>query len=238
MTEASDLEVLSRTALGALRTIPWDVIERILDEFEPCSASVRAAIRTQLADIGPFYSFAESYAASQPNLTTQKQRLLQIADTARKLRMLLAGEPMLDNVLGSGQSHGSTHLIGWDDLDRRKVAYMVDWDEVDRRQTAVLSILRDLETGADNLRRNQPLLELLRGDPGPSGRGRSVERLRIWEPVLQMWVDAGKRLGTSDCKPIRRIISLIHEALGISAPKDGAVQQAIRDFSRGHSRSR
>jgi hypothetical protein len=45
------------------------------------------------------------------------------------------------------------------------------------------------------------------------------------------WTALGRRVGYSEKGPVLRFIRIIHEALGIPAPKPSAVRQAIDDFN-------
>ena len=71
---------------------------------------------------------------------------------------------------------------------------------------------------------------------------KSVERLWIWEEVLQTWHLLGNKVGYSEgmkvdddlyVGPILRVIRTIHEALGLSSPRPHSIRQTIRDFQRG-----
>jgi hypothetical protein len=141
-------------------------------------------------------------------------RLHQIARLARRLRLLAENEPFIFMALISAEQHfpGAAQ---------------------EARQTFA-DTLRRVETTATKQAENFDFMRRMREWHGPEksrATGKSAERRFIWERTFELWTALGRRVGYSDDGPVLRFIRIIHEALGIPAPKPSAVRQAIDDFN-------
>ena len=59
---------------------------------------------------------------------------------------------------------------------------------------------------------------------------KSAERLLIWEPIFDLWLRAGGKLGFAEHGPIIRILRSVHRGLSLKPPNLNSVKQAIRNY--------
>jgi hypothetical protein len=149
-------------------------------------------------------------------------RLRQIASLSKRLRPLMEQEPTMFLSLVTPEEHGGNAVA-------------------EAREKLSATLMR-METTARKLADNPDRLRSMRGDErlGPNKAGatrKSLERRLIWEPTFELWTALDRRVGYSEDGPILRFIGIIHDALGIPAPKPSAVRQAIDDFN-GRARSK
>lgn len=191
----------------------------LLDEFGITDAGPQAPLASLLRDIS-YQMWALPHIERRLGPSAQhRDRLLELAILAKRMRPLLLAEPLLDNLL---------LLPSPDSEDLGK----------ERKVTEeFLGRLRHLEELAGHLARDQKALQGWRyercfPDHVIRESAKSLPRRVIWEPVLKLWRAQGRRLGYSRDGPIMRVLATIHGACGIEPPRAESVRQTIRDLQK------
>lgn len=163
--------------------------------------------------------FTLSCSSNAP-LGEHQANLADISKFAKELGRLLRGEPLKWDLL--------EHPL---ELKRdRKKRRAKDLPSIE----IFLDALSAIEVRASCLAKSKETLQELRFSGIPiRATTKSPKRQYIWEPVFEFWLNTGRRLGYSHKGPIVRVLSVIHNALEIEAPKPASVRQAMIDFNKG-----
>jgi len=106
--------------------------------------------------------------------------------------------------------------------------------EADNWEEDVAHVLDLSGRAADRLAKDSGALRRARFGP----EAPNVARKEIWEPVLALLRKLERPVGFSKSGPVLEIIKIIHEALGLEAPRLESVRTAIKEFNEGAARKR
>lgn len=182
------------------------------------------AVQDELADIVSHYGVHRYWYldASKTSLTDQKRRLETISSTARKLRQLMAADPLRFTLC-----HREVGMFG----QSGPLARDVNWDAMEADLTKVELEARALLDSPDRLAKKRRMVD----------SGFSPERALIWEPVFELVKLRHGKVPASRDGRVFQTIELIHATIAmtqeyahIQAPEPESVYSAIRSFnSRG-----
>jgi hypothetical protein len=185
-----------------------------------------AALCDITEDYGIFAEFERQHGPFGPHL----RRLAEIGKLAKRLGRLLAAEPLDWRLMWPSVTPKNY------DFRAEIMNYELHCEAAEMLAHTVQEALASIEQVVTPLAANPDQLRRWRYDKsmGPeksAATGKSAERRFIWEPTFELWVRLGHSVGYSENGPVMRFLRVVHEALGIPAPKGNAVRQAIDDFN-------
>ncbi|MBM1172659.1 hypothetical protein [Microvirga arabica] len=101
----------------------------------------------------------------------------------------------------------------------------------DVRIALLLRYLELIVHGAE-LYAEQGIASLLDSVKVVNSSRKSLERVFLWEPTLEIFLQHGKDVGFSEHGPLMRILAAFHRAYGLEPPNPSAVKQLVRDFKK------
>jgi hypothetical protein len=203
-----------------------DQIVTTLKLFSPVTLAQRLAVIGTLAGILENYWMERLVIGDLPDLESHRQRLGSLLSAVTKLKSLIAREPTITKLAlfaESGEQYGWTYDRATKSLQYgqgpKSAASMSGFERALTRLEENTSWMLD---GSDSLR-------FYRQTP-TEGEHLSLERRKLWEPVILLWYDCGKKVGSSRTGPVNRILVILHEALGLGTPNPESVFRTIQDF--------
>jgi hypothetical protein len=191
-------------------------LQELQQHFEPVTDNQRQHVGDTLPRIIANYILERRRAERMQGWDTHRDRIASIIAAAARLRSCLENEPLISDLF-------------------RKRSISGDWEEqdyTDQRLAKFLETLGVLAANSSTICAEPDFLRLLRGDPNIIGRHRkSAERFELWEPLLQLWWDCGKKAGAARSGKLVKLISEIHHLIGIPAPKPESLYRTIRDWN-------
>jgi hypothetical protein len=204
-----------------------DQIATMLKLFSPITPVQRSAVIGTLAGILENYCFERLLIGDLPDLENHRERLGSIHSAAKKLRRLIAEEPDIIKLrffAEAGESYGWSYDRATKSVHYEQSSKSAALMSAFERALALIEATTLLATqgGSD-------ILRFYRLTP-EEGEHLSLERRKLWEPVILLWYDCGKKVGSSRTGPVNRILVILHEALDLGTPNPQSVLNAIQDF--------
>lgn len=176
--------------------------------------SVLRNISTSYSEYQEFYS---EFERKEGTLRQHQARLRDIAKHIKRLRPLLAAEPLMYQLLSDPYVKGDP----MDLLVRR-------WEHAEWRAEDLSNDLNRIQQAAARLAKDDAELKKSRLSRAESRK--SPERRIIWEPFFKFLTRWGHELRYSPDGPIMRALRIIHAGLEIEPPVGKSVQMAINEF--------
>ena len=194
----------------------WDLIRacRISNAFR------HDALMELLGKVTENYEIYGEFEREEKTLRQHQARLREMAKLAKKLRPLIAEEPLMHRILGESTEYPD---------DGNPLAHLWrQWQHGLVRAEALCDDLGRIQVIAARLARNETAL--IKSRLTGADTRKSPERRYIWEPFFQFWLEFGQPLRYSPDGPIMRSLRIIHAGLGIKEPVGTSVQLAINEF--------
>jgi hypothetical protein len=213
---------------------PSGNLKQILLQFEPLTMDQKVHVIGRLLAIRYVASSDRAVAQAATKLLEaggarsfedHRARMAAISTHAARLLALLEEEPFFPAILHDVEKEG----VPDDDKKLRAVIihsppHLGDhfFDELIR-----LFVWADILQERPNVLRR--MRSALAGDYG--GR-KSFERSHVWEPIFDLWLACGKRLGASRSGKVHEVLKIMHKSLDLDDPNPETVYRAIREFKK------
>jgi hypothetical protein len=229
------LQLFTPPELESQSLLKDEDLARILANFGKIDDHQRGLISWSLQTACHRYS--SSAENSTLTLSEHKRKFEQTAASSKKLINLLRSNGLdaakLVSLPNTPTADPQVIMVEGSD---EEYALLLPWklssEEAQRNWEVFWKVLESLSDEASAVTQSTKRLTALRGFNSDKTR-KSKERRYLWEPVFQLLVDAGCKVGGTPKGPLMRILNVIHAALSVEPPHPDAVRQAFREFKTG-----
>jgi len=225
--EALSPEDISQWAQKLFSVFEAGGLRRILSYFEPLTPAQKTNVVLRVITIRHAASIRRKRVRaathlfetgdSSSSLDEHRAKMGAIASHSKRLYSLLGGEVFFSDLFHSADSfpHVEIFIPREDDCGDRfldDLERVCLWASAFHQHPHLLRDMRSAISGVDTTIR------------------KNFERLQVWEPIFDLWLACGKRLGASRAGKVHEVQKIMHKALDLDDPNPETVYRAIRDF--------
>lgn len=156
-----------------------------------------------------------------PDRTKTKRKLLQIADAARKLKLLLCDTEVSQSI-GNEIAHCEITPPHMAKLFHRRPLW--GDDEVDIKD--MFGMLQQIDLNASAMAESDSVFSYYYLLPSQQMANRDFDAGILWPRLFKYWELAGNKVASTPDGPTFRFLGLIHEIADIDPPKLGSLRSA------------
>lgn len=170
--------------------------------------------------------------ARNPDRVKSKRKLRQIADAARKLRILLADFDV---------SNSFGNVLKQSDFFPPEVAKIFNrrplWSDEETSIRDMFGMLQNIDLNATLMAEDDRSYSFYHMLPTMETANREFDASALWPRLFKYWEMAGHKVAATPDGPTFRFLSLIHEVAELEPPKLGSLRSACERWRADPMRS-